>query len=359
MAGRRVLRATPLLALLVAAAPPGDDHAPGDYAGDARALDTVIAANYAYLERFGGTVPTSPKLVAERDAVHDADGLLHYAEDKIAALADHHAITGSSFRNSWGLVPSRTDLWIVADGPGYRIESVKTGGPAAKAGVMAGDILVAVGGLPIDEAVAGYWRDLGFETVTDTERRAFAARVLAAGRRDRPRALTIRHGADVRALDLPNLYAASPGEPAPVTSSKTAGGAIAIRFNDSLGNSETIAAFDAAMAKVPAGARLILDLTDTGSGGDSLIARAVMGWFVDKPRFYQMHRLVAEERETGVVRQWVEQVLPPRGQAFLRQGRSPRRPLDGQHGRGHGRRLHGDRRPGLRRRHGRAARRRL
>jgi len=54
----------------------------------------------------------------------------------------------------------------------------------------------------------------------------------------------------------------------------------------------------------------VLDLTDTPSGGNTSVARAIMGWFVDRPRNYQMHRLPAEERETGVPRQWVEQVLP-------------------------------------------------
>jgi carboxyl-terminal processing protease len=301
-----------LLAGGAAAEPP----APADYAADAKALDAIIAANYAYLDRFGDVVPTSPRLDAERNAVHDDDGLLHYAEDRLAALADHHAITGSSFHDDWGLVPSYADLWIVTDGTGYRIDSVKPGSPADKAGIVAGDALVAVGAMPIDEGVAGYWQALGFADVTDSERRAYAGRVLAAGRRDRPRGLVVRHGADMRILTLPNLYAAREGDRPPVTASRGPDGSVTLHFNDSLGNSDTIAAFDAEMARLPADARLILDLTDTGSGGDSLIARAVMGWFVDAPHVYQMHRLVAEERETGIVRQWVEQVLPRPGKHF-------------------------------------------
>jgi carboxyl-terminal processing protease len=38
-----------------------------------------------------------------------------------------------------------------------------------------------------------------------------------------------------------------------------------------------------------------------------------MGWFVSEPRGYQIHNRPAEERETGIPRQWVEQVLPRRG----------------------------------------------
>ena len=89
--------------------------------------------------------------------------------------------------------------------------------------------------------------------------------------------------------------------------------ALAIRFNDSLGNSATIAAFDDAMALALPGRPIILDLTDTASGGNTSVARAIMGWFVNKPTSYQLHTLPGEERETGIPRQWLEQVLPRPG----------------------------------------------
>jgi carboxyl-terminal processing protease len=57
----------------------------------------------------------------------------------------------------------------------------------------------------------------------------------------------------------------------------------------------------------------LLDLTDTASGGNTSVARAIMGWFVDKPTSYQMHTLPGEERQTGIPRQWLEQVLPRPG----------------------------------------------
>jgi carboxyl-terminal processing protease len=101
---------------------------------------------------------------------------------------------------------------------------------------------------------------------------------------------------------------------------------LVIRFNDSLGQDATIAAFDSAMASARRGQRVILDLTDTPSGGNTTIARAVLGWFVVKPTFYQVHSVPAEQRQTGIARQWVEQVLPRpgkyhRGPIIVRVGR--------------------------------------
>ena len=301
-----------LAALLAAASPAADALVPADYAADARAIDAFIADDYAYLDRFpGGKPPASARLAAERDAVHDRDSLLHYAEDAIAALADHHAITGSSFRDSWGLVPTFADLWVVRSKRGYVVDAVRTASPAEAAGIRAGDRLVAIDGVAIDEAVAGFWQRLGIQS--DDEHDAYAARVLATGRRDRPRHLTIAGTTGERVLTLDNLYAHQEQRP-PVTTGKGPHG-WTVRINNSLGDSATIAAFDAAIAGIPSRALVTIDLTDTPSGGDSYIARAIMGWFVTRPTAYQMHNLPGEERETGIPRQWIEQVLPRAGKS--------------------------------------------
>jgi C-terminal processing protease CtpA/Prc len=241
-----------------------------------------------------------------------------------AALADHHAITGGSFNDSWGLVPSYSDLWVEPEGDVWRISAVREGSPADGAGVRPGDSLVAVGEAPTGAAVVAFWADLGLEPTGD--RAGYAARVLAAGRRDRPRDLTIRDASGAeRRLTLPNLYFAGPGE-RPQVSALEADGALVIRFNDSLGDGATVAAFDAAMAGARPGQPIVLDLTDTASGGNTVVARAIMGWFVDAPSAYQIHNLPAEERETGVPRQWIEQALPRpgkrhRGPVTVRVGR--------------------------------------
>lgn len=302
----RLLLAAALIASSAAAAPEGQPAAKVDYAADAKALDELIVANYAYQDHWpGGVLPDSPALAAKRLAVRDRDSLLRYAEDRIASLADHHAITGSSFNDSWAIIPTYADLWVERRGGAYVISAVREDSPAASAGIVAGDRLAAVSGVATSHAVAAYWQALGL-TVTP-ERADYAARVLAAGRRDRPRDLTISHQGNERRLTLPNLYAAGTDRPA-----LTVTGNI-IRINNSLGDQATIAAFDKAMAAMPAHSPVVIDLTDTPSGGNSSIARAILGWFVDRPRPYQMHSLPAEERETSIARQWIEMVLPRKG----------------------------------------------
>jgi hypothetical protein len=302
------------LAFLLLLAAPLRAQAPSaaDYRADALSIERLIADVYAYQERLpGGALPSSARLRSEAERVGDRRELLGYAERALLALADHHAITGASFPDSWAVVPTYADLWIERRGDTFLIESVRQGSPAALAGIRPGDALAAVGGTPIAEAVAAFWRDLGLEAETSA-RAAFAARVLAAGRRNALRRLTVRRGPALIPLDLPSLYSLPRAERPPVIATRE-GTALRIRFNDSLGDSETIASFDAAMSQAGRGQSVIIDLTDTPSGGNTTVARAILGWFVERPRFYQVHSLPMEQRRTGIARQWAEQVLPRPG----------------------------------------------
>ncbi len=315
------LSIVPAAFMLVAA----DELKPADYAADARSIEAIVNAQYAYLDRFpGGRMPMTDKLRAEANAVSTPRELVRYSERALALLADHHAITGSSTKDSWGVVPSYADLWVERKGADYVIEQVRAETPASQAGIKAGDRLVSIGGVPTVSAVSAFWTDLGASGGGDRD--GYAARVLAAGRRDRQRELVVQSGSEaLRALTLPNLYYRDLLN-RPVLTGNEVGGDFVIRVHDSLGNSATVAAFDRVMERAKPGQRVVIDLTDTPGGGNTTVARAMLGWFVDKPTFYQMHRLPVEERETGIARQWVEQVLPRpgkhhRGPVTVRVGR--------------------------------------
>lgn len=293
--------------LLSASDPPANV----DYAADARSIEKLINEDYAYLERFeGGRMPMTDKLRTEAEAVDSMDALVRYAERSLTLMADHHAITGRSLADSWALVPSYADLWIEPRGDAFAITAVREDSPAEQAGVRAGDRLVAIGAVPVAQAVAMFWADLGLAVTA--EGAGYAARVLAAGRRNSPRYLTVSRDGDARDLVLPNLYSVQQ-QGRPLLAATVQGRALVIRFNDSLGDNATIAAFDEAMARARPGQRIVLDLTDTASGGNTSVARAIMGWFVKRSTSYQMHSLPAEERQYGVARQWIEQVLPRSG----------------------------------------------
>jgi carboxyl-terminal processing protease len=287
---------------------PADKSA--DYRADALSFAPLVNDRYAYLERFGGKFALTPALQSEAEAVRDGKSLLKFLERGVALLADHHAITGSSFNDSWAIVPSYSDMWVEEKDGVYTITSVRSASPA-EAVIKAGDTLAAIGGVPIAQAVSAYWRDLGLDA-PDPVHRAYAARVLLAGRRDRERVFAVERAGKTIPLTLPSLYAVRKNDRSPLTVTQQ-GAVWRVRFNDSIGENATIAAFDAAMAQIPDNAPVIIDLTDTASGGNSSIARAVIGWFIDEPRPYQVHSSPEEERATSVPRQWIEYVIPRPG----------------------------------------------
>ena len=295
------------------AAAPLPAATPEQYRKDAQGMVSLIQDNYAYPERLPAkTFTLTEPLKAEMDRVKDADMLLAFAERALLLLVDHHAITGSSFDDSWGIVPSYADLWIERRNASYVITAVRENSPAAKAGIKTAETISAVSKIAIDDAVTAFWADLGRTgTITDEEA-SFVARILVSGRRDRFRAITIS-GADGKARDhsLPSLYTL-PYERNPVTASER-GGHLTIKINDSLNNEATIGAFDLAMTGLRAGLPVTIDVSNTPSGGNTVVARAIMGWFVTQPRFYQIHQSPGEERRTGIGRQWIEQVMPRTG----------------------------------------------
>ncbi len=301
-----------LVLFLFLAGPAFAEGAAEKFRADARSIEKLINDNYAYLDRFESQVaPVSAKLRAEADQVGDRRSLLKFAERMLLILADHHAITAASTAESWAVVPTYSDLWVDKRGREFVIDAVRQGSPAERAGIVVGDRLVALDGIPLERAVADFWSGLGLAE-TD-ERAGFAARVLAAGRRHVPRRLGVRtKRGTVREVELPNLYTLPPSVRPFLTATQRAG-ELVIRFHDSLAQEGTIASFDRAMAQASPGQRVVIDLTDTPSGGNTVVARAIMGWFVSKPAFYQVHNLPAEERRTGIGRQWFEQVLPRAG----------------------------------------------
>lgn len=301
---RALALAGALLALVCSGAPAQDDTSLQD---DARALLDLIAHNYAYPERLDES-RLAPFAEPERLAAITSEyALLQYAECVLHALEDHHAIMGVSRDASYGLVPSYADLWVVYKAGRYLITDVRTASPAAEAGLNPGLELMTVGGEAVEDAVSGL---CGGPFTTD-EGRSFAARVLAAGPRDRPRALTVRgDDGQVREVELPNLYAQGVARPdGPVSAYLREDGVLILRVHDSLSEDGFVAALDAALEQAGR-AGVVIDLRDTPSGGNTVNARALLGRFVDRVRPYQRHHLTAEGRSTGVERQWVEEVLP-------------------------------------------------
>ncbi|CAM5535288.1 S41 family peptidase [Sphingobium scionense] len=83
-----------------------------------------------------------------------------------------------------------------------------------------------------------------------------------------------------------------------------------IRINNSLGEQKLIAEFANALASLTDTKTLLIDLRNTPSGGNTSVARGIMGHFIDHDRPYQMHVIPYETRVLGPARKFIEFVEP-------------------------------------------------
>lgn len=234
--------------------------------------------------------------------------LIELLESAIAELYDDHAHLTVNTARSPKLVPSGANLWAEWVGPAAIVTDVRSESDAERSGIRPGAAVVSINGVPIAEAVD---RAIGRAVPkSDPAARNWALRRVLAGRHGEARRIVANQGGQRREIELPAKSAIPSPDPEPVTFRRQDDGVGYIRFNDSLGNGATIGEFDRALAALRDTRGLVLDLRDTPSGGNSTVARGILGRFVTRETGYQKHVAPDEERETGIKRSWIELVSP-------------------------------------------------
>jgi carboxyl-terminal processing protease len=205
-------------------------------------------------------------------------------EQVVAELHDDHVTLGTNTPSSPQLIPTGAELWAeMRDGRAVIVE-VLPGSPAAKAGLAPGDVVLRIGGVAIEQAVES--AKAKTLTAPDAEALDFSLRTLLAGTHDAARRIEVRNTKGiVRVIELPAFV--SPQNTELVTWRWLNASTGYIRIENSLGDSGTVAAFDAALSALSKAGSLVLDLRNTPSGGNTDIAEPIMGRFIAKTAEYQ------------------------------------------------------------------------
>lgn len=286
----------------------GQDFSASARKADFKSFVQDFEDSYAYLDR-----PEKPWLTW--DARYGA--AIEQAETKqafdivlasaLSELHDFHAEVRSSVPDRWLPVPTFTDIWAEFEGSHAVVIAVRQGSDAARAGVEVGDRISAVGSAPLERAIAD--RLTPAVNQTDPRARQWALLSVLTGRSDEARTFTIvKPNGTAHSVTLPVQREFD--RPSGVLTATTLAGNIGlIRFNNSLGEQKTVAAFDQALSERRDSKGLILDLRDVPSGGESSIALGIMGRFVTKLLPYQRHR-IPHYGQADVERNWIELVAP-------------------------------------------------
>lgn len=267
-----------------------------------------VAENYAWPERTEKPWLTwQDRYAAAVDSADTKESLATVISTALDELHDFHAEVRSRHPNRWLPVPTFADIWAVPEGNLARVIAVRPGSDAQRAGIVAGDVLTQIGGTPVGAAISTRLTDA--VDGHDAQARAWALLSLLAGRADEQRHFTIRDArGHSRRVTLPveRQFERPPGA---LAARRLPGDIGLIRFNNSIGEQATVAAFDGALEQLRDTRGLILDLRDVPSGGDSSVALGIMGRFVHAMRPYQRHR-IPNYGQSDVERNWLELVAP-------------------------------------------------
>jgi carboxyl-terminal processing protease len=291
---------------------------PSDLSAEQRAADFAsfcrfVEEEYAYFDLKKTDWARVCRFYAPQAAsATDRAAYIELLEQALGELYDSHAHLGTNTQRSYRLVPTHTSLFATWKDGKAIVSAVRTGSGAEGAGLRPGMEVVAING----EATETVVRSIEPKLLSreDSAAREWALQVALAGRRDRDsiRLLT-RQGDETREFE----FASSQAEPASLLSYRVVGKVGTIRINNTLGNQALVQAIDAALSDLFNVQALVIDLRDTPSGGNSSVARGIIGRFVERMLPYQRHELVSELRSTGIRRVWDEYVAP-RGSPFLK-----------------------------------------
>jgi carboxyl-terminal processing protease len=224
-------------------------------------------------------------------------------------FADPHFIVGPFDSDDWAIIPTASDLFGVYDGTNFRIEDVRTDSDALAKGVHPGMTVLRIDGQTPRAAIEEI-TGRGFASLSAPQI-GFAFNVALAGRRKQPRSLDVLEGRQRRMFALvPTADQASRVADGPLLTVERQGSLGIIRINNALGDQALIAQFATALDSLKDTGTLLIDLRNTPSGGNTSVARGIMGHFVDHDRPYQMHVIPYESRVLGPTRKFMEFVAP-------------------------------------------------
>jgi carboxyl-terminal processing protease len=248
-------------------------------------LITQIETRYAYLpERHLDLAQMRALYEPRARAAQTREAMVQVVESVVAELHDDHVTLGTNTPSSPQLIPTGTDLWAEMRNGRALLVEVRPGSAAAKAGISPGDVIVSVGGIPIGQAIENSQPKT--LTAVDAEAVNFTLRKLLAGTHDTQRRLVVKDSkGKTRAVNLEPVVPAGSDE---LVSWRWLDGKTGyIRLENSLGDSDTVAAFDQALDGLGKAKSLIIDLRNTPSGGNTDVAEPIMGRFISTPAAYQ------------------------------------------------------------------------
>lgn len=234
--------------------------------------------------------------------ISNNNDFIRFLENIINEFHNGHISLNKNINSSNRIIPSGQDIFIQKLDNKYYITDIRKGSGADLVGLKIGHEVVLFNEKSITEQIAQFLPN--YTSVHTPEMNQYALNMLFAGTHNVKRKITInKDGNQI------NFYpdSAQIKKTTNLVETKILNNTTAyIKINNSLGDSKTIEDFDKAVDEILLYKNLVIDLTETPSGGNTTVARCILGRFISKEMPYQQHEF--DEKEFQTKRKWVEYV---------------------------------------------------
>lgn len=264
-----------------------------------------IHDNYAYLKQQDIDWEKVKEIYQpQAKSITSKDEFIRLLENVLCELYNGHSSLNTNLESSNRLVPSGQDMYVEKTGGRFIVTDLRNNHGAQKCGLKIGMEILEFNGQPVEEQLPKFLPK--YANTYNSEMLQFALDMLFAGTHDKPRSITTLENGHKQVFFPDSVKIEPPKQLLEFRQvNKNTG---YIRINNSLGNNDLIAAFDHALDSLFNSDNLVIDLTETPGGGNSTVARAMMGRFIHEKLPYQQHEV--DETAYATKRYWIEYVLP-------------------------------------------------
>lgn len=267
-----------------------------------------INENYAYLKEQDIDWKKVKEIYEPKtEKISTNSEFIQFLESVLNELYNGHSSLNTNLNSSNRLIPSGQDMLVEKINSEFIITDLRKDFGAEKNGLKVGMEIIKFNGKPIEEQLNKFLPK--FTQNHNSKMYQFALDMLFAGTHNTKREVSVlENGSEKKYFPdefiqiQSNLLLENK-----VLNKNTA----YIKINNSLGNNQLILDFDKTLDNFLNYKNLIIDLTETPSGGNTTVARAIMGRFIDRTLPYQKHEF-DEQYETKRV--WTEFVTPRKSQ---------------------------------------------
>ncbi len=275
------------------------------YENDFNEFWTDINNNYAYFDQQKIDWNKVKEIYQPKiNEIKTEKEFIQFLEVVIHEFYNGHISLNTNLKSSNKLIPSGQDLFVEKKGHQFYITDLRKGFGAELSGLKIGQEVLLLNDKNIEKQLEKFLPK--YTTSHTQEMYQYALNMLFAGTHDTKRIITTNENGENKNFypDNIDLKSLEPLLDKKILSNKTA----YIKINNSLGNNNLIEKFDNAIDEFIGYENIVIDLTETPSGGNTTVARSIMGRFINKPIAYQQHEF--DEKEFLTKRMWLEYVTP-------------------------------------------------